>query len=104
MAKSTSFDGRNNDPDLNRVYAQSGAISVRCKASDNISTLAGLYAIFEGAQILYELATPVEYDLADVQQIKTLLGENNIFTDTNGDVDVIYRANTALYIKKELEA
>ena len=54
-------------------------------------------------EVMYKLATPIEFTITGPDPA-TLLGENNIFTDTNGDVDVIYRANTALYIKKELEA
>ena len=40
-------------------------------------------------QIVYELATPIEYDLT-LEQIKTFLGQNNIFADSNGNVEVKY--------------
>ena len=36
-----------------------------------------------------ELATPIEYDLTP-EQIKTLKGTNNIWSDTNGNVEVKY--------------
>ena len=48
--------------------------------------------------ILYELATPVTYQLTPTQ-VTTLLGQNNIFADC-GDTAVIYRADTKLYIQK----
>lgn len=43
-----------------------------------------------GKKLVYELATPVEYDLTP-QQISALLGVNNIWSDTNGDTTVKYR-------------
>ena len=51
-----------------------------------------------GAQVVYELATPVTYHLTP-QEIITLLGQNNIWADT-GDTSVTYRADTKLYIDK----
>ena len=47
----------------------------------------------------YYLATPFTVQLAP-QQIKTLLGQNNIWADT-GDVSVDYRADTKMYIDKK---
>lgn len=40
-------------------------------------------------ELCYELATPIEYDLTP-QQIKTLKGTNNIWSDANGDIEVKY--------------
>ena len=51
-----------------------------------------------GVQLVYPLATPVEYTLSAVE-IATLLGQNNIFADT-GDTSVQYRADTKLFITK----
>ena len=42
-----------------------------------------------GAQVVYTLATPLEYDLTPIQ-IETLLEQNNIWVDTNGNTDVEY--------------
>lgn len=39
--------------------------------------------------VVYPLATPIEYDLTP-QQIKTLKGTNNIWSDANGDIEVKY--------------
>lgn len=51
-------------------------------------------------QVCYELATPITYQLTP-QQINTLLGTNNVWSDT-GDSDVEYPADTKLYIDKKL--
>jgi hypothetical protein len=42
-----------------------------------------------GVMLVYELATPIVIAI-DKKDIYTLLNENNIFTTTNGNVDVIY--------------
>jgi len=39
--------------------------------------------------IVYKLATPIEYDLT-TEQIKTLKGTNNIWSDANGNIEVKY--------------
>lgn len=51
-------------------------------------------------ELVYELATPTTVQLTP-QEVTSLLGENNIFADT-GNVDVIYRADTKLYIDKKI--
>lgn len=51
-----------------------------------------------GLQILYELATPITYQLTP-QELTTLLGTNNIWSNT-GDSEIKYRADIALYIDK----
>lgn len=53
-----------------------------------------------GAQVVYELETPTVYQLT-AQTVTTLLGENGIFADT-GDVIVAYKADTKLYIDKNI--
>ena len=52
-----------------------------------------------GQQVCYELATPFEVQLTAEDDITTLLGQNNIWSDT-GDIEVEYRADTKLYIEK----
>jgi len=51
-----------------------------------------------GVQLVYELATPITYQLTP-QELNTLLGQNNIWTDV-GTVDVEYPADTKLYIEQ----
>lgn len=65
-------------------------------------TVDDIKAIVAGTQLVYELATPITYTITP-QEIRTLLGVNNIWADT-GDTSVTYRADTKLYITKELSA
>ena len=51
-----------------------------------------------GAQVVYDLATPLTVQLAP-QEVETLLGPNNIWADT-GNTTVKYRADTGLYVQK----
>ena len=48
-------------------------------------------------EIVYELATPIEYDITP-QQIALLLGVNNVWNNCNGSTDITYKADTKLYI------
>lgn len=53
------------------------------------------YADFE---VVYPLATPIEVQLTPTE-LRTLLGQNIIYANTDGDIDVIYhQALTAKYI------
>lgn len=45
-----------------------------------------------GVHLVYELAEPIQIQLAPTQ-INNLIGLNQVFTDTNGDVAVDYRAS-----------
>ena len=49
-------------------------------------------------KVLYQMATPDTFTLSTAPQIKTLLGENNIFADT-GDVEVTYRQSAEVSIR-----
>lgn len=76
-----------------------------CNATDvfNIflvdSTVASAITTLTGCQIVYPLATPQTIQLTPTQ-VKTLLGYNNI--SSSGTVDVIYHADTKLYVDKEV--
>jgi hypothetical protein len=59
-----------------------------------------LDALLSNLEIAYELATPIEIQLTPVQ-VKTLLGNNNIFTDTNGDTSVVYVCSLKDYIDRQ---
>ena len=54
-------------------------------------------------QIVYDLATPLTYQLTP-QEISTLVGQNNVWQTSGDNVSVRYRADTALYIAKKLGA
>ena len=53
-------------------------------------------------QIVYELATPITYDLTPVE-VTTLLGVNNIWADT-GDTALTYIAEPKRYINNQISA
>lgn len=83
------------------VYNTGTPATVYVHTPDYGTDASAFAASVEGQTLLYPLATPVEYTLTD-DDILTLLGANNIWTDTNGDIEVNYRCNTALYIQKVL--
>lgn len=51
-------------------------------------------------QLCYELATPITLTLSPTE-IKSLLGDNNIWADA-GESTVIYRADTTMYINRKI--
>ena len=61
------------------------------------STVASAITTLTGCQIVYPLATPQTIQLTP-QEVKTLLGYNNI--SSSGTVEVIYHADTKLYVDK----
>ena len=52
-------------------------------------------------QVVYPLATPVTYQLTPTE-VLSILGTNNVWVDTNGDVECTYIADTKLYIDSKL--
>lgn len=50
-----------------------------------------------GVQLVYELATPIEIPL-DPITVQTLIGDNVIWSDANGTIELDYRADTKLWI------
>lgn len=71
---------------------------------DSITELSELNTYLSNApvQLLYPLATPVEYTLT-AAELATLLGTNNIWADT-GDTSVEYCADTKLYVDRKVSA
>ena len=55
-----------------------------------------------GAQVVYPLTTPITISITS-QDIPTLLGENNIYSNC-GDVEVDYHADIGLYIDKKISS
>lgn len=53
-----------------------------------------------GAEVCYDLSAPVTYNLTPTE-VKSLLGQNNIWADT-GNTTVEYRADTSAYITKKI--
>lgn len=59
----------------------------------NVTTLneARTYLTSNPLQVVYKLATPIEYDITPVTDIETLLGVNNIWADTGDIENLTYR-------------
>lgn len=62
---------------------------------------ANAYLQSNNLEILYELATPVTYQLTPTE-VETLVGENVCWHDANGDISVTYRADPTLFVDKKL--
>ena len=61
---------------------------------NSYASVSAFKTAMNGVHLVYELATPTEITLTPTQ-VKTLLGNNNIFADS-GSVEVEYRADTTL--------
>ena len=59
------------------------------------------YLASNNMTIVYELATPIEYDLT-VPEIVTLIGTNNIWCDTNGESEVEFKQGIQEYIDAKI--
>lgn len=87
--------------DINRSNSSiSGSASTRgiYVRDDSCTTLEEFKTKYPTINVLFERATHQTVQLS-ANEVKTLLGQNNIWSDT-GTVDVEYRADTKLYIKK----
>lgn len=73
------------------LYLNQNQINIRANAYANATELKNALG---NEVIVYELATPIEIQLTPTE-IKTLLGNNNIWSDS-GTVEVEYRADTTL--------
>ena len=67
---------------------------------DSHDTANAFITAVDGQQMVYELATPITYNLTALE-ITTLLGENNVWADAGG-VAVKYDADTKLYIDNKI--
>ena len=66
----------------------------------DVTSLDTVKAYFADLVIVYPLATPIEIQL-DAHTINSLYGQNNVWADT-GNSEVTYRADTELYINKQI--
>lgn len=90
MAKSVSYNDRITDPTVDRIFSDElGYVNLRASANVSVSDITALRNRFIGADIVYELATPIEIPLSAISQFETLLGVNNVYSDI-GDVELKY--------------
>ena len=85
-----TFSGSNNNVDF---------------VNDSYSTVDAFraYLAQNPIQFVYPLAETVVYSLIDVPDIQTLLGENNLWSDT-GAINLTYPADTKTYVDESLPA
>lgn len=84
-------DGRaiSDVPD-NSIYAAGTSDAIYIK--NTTYTDATLFkTTFADVQIVYPLETPVTYQLTNQQVIETLMGLNNVWSNTTGDITVMYK-------------
>ena len=77
--------------DNNTMLRFGGEVFIR---DDRYTDATAFKTAMNGVQLVYELATPTEITLTPTQ-VTTLLGNNNIWSDS-GTVEVEYRADTTL--------
>ena len=71
-------------------------------SSRSSMTAADWKSAFSDMEIVYTLATPVTYELT-APQVRTMLGLNNIWSDT-GDIAVEYHADPTIYVSEKTKA
>jgi hypothetical protein len=71
--------------------------------ADGISTLedANAWLADNPLQVVYELAAPTTYTLT-ADQVTTLLGDNTVWMDADGSIDLTYRADTEKYVERRI--
>lgn len=77
----------------NRVWSDTNntQVFVRAAYTETVATVADLFAMFEDAQICYELATPQTIQLTGAE-LALLMGYNRVTSDS-GDITLTYKAN-----------
>ena len=80
------------------TYNSTNGWNTICICDNNYSTVDSFVASLDDLQFVYELATYMQYQLTPTQ-VRTLLGYNNIWTDS-GTVEINYLADPTLYIQK----
>lgn len=84
-----------------RMVGRAASNKVEFSLPIEVSTVAEVKAWFASnpTQLVYELATPLEYDLTPVTGLTSLLGQNNIWHSA-GETEVEYVADTKLFIER----
>lgn len=90
----------NNYINADNVFHFSSSIHAIYIRDTTYNDAATFKAAMSGVQLVYQLATPITYQL-EPHEVTTLLGDNNIWADT-GDVAATYRADTKRYIDAKI--
>lgn len=89
--------------DVNSVFMHGTTGVINFTPSISIGTTLSeikAWLIANNAEFCYELAEPITYTLTPTE-IKSLLGDNNIWADA-GDTTAVYMADTTLYINRKI--
>ncbi len=105
IPQSTDFEAISGHSSLNGVYLSinESRLSGDLSTSDGRAAAIRNWSRENGLEICYELAEPIHYPLTPTE-IKTLLGTNNIWSNT-GDTAVEYlMSDVSWYVEKKLKA
>jgi hypothetical protein len=100
LKNATTYQARWENMDVNEMQIDNAQNVVICV---DVDTVAELKTLFGDSVLTYELATPIEIQLTPVQ-VKTLLGNNNIFADTGNIEKLVYFKTGCENIAKLIEA
>ena len=79
-----------------------GTPNIYNPAFDNAETTANdVKTAMNGVMLVYELATPFDIDLTP-EVISAIVGVNNVYSDTNGDMTVQYKDSIQHYINQRV--
>ena len=87
--------------DNGTVMFKSGDSCIHFKDSGSNGDETTFHNRNDGTTLLYYLANPLTFTLT-VEQVKTLLGVNNIWADTGDILSVDYPADTKLYVDQQI--
>ena len=83
---------------LNAITVTNSNAVVAC-AEDIYSTASDFKTAVSGQKLVYELATPITYQLTPLE-VKSLLGVNNIWADTGDINECVYRRDATTIINE----
>lgn len=92
-----------NKKDDGTAYSGNYGIGTLVVKDTNYTDVSTFVTGMSGVKLCYKLATPFTVQLTAQDNITTLLGQNNIWSDT-GNTTIEYYADTKLYINKVLNA
>ena len=97
-SSASAFANASSNYDFTINSANTGSniqVFLRC---DDYTDVPTLKTNCGSAVVVYELATPVTYQLTPTQ-INAIVGTDNVFTDTNGNTSVVYACSLKDYIE-----
>ena len=101
MAYGIPFADRIVNPERDRIFTdENGWINLRASNTQTITSASDLKSYFMGANIYYDLLTPIVTQLT-AQQLSSIIGDNVISTNTNGNIEVTYKESVKHYLDKQ---